>query len=553
MTESKCPRCGHANRLEAERCVACSAPLAAAYAATTPVGMADTEAFVLAASGGGEPAPAPGTPPRRALVDTARTLEPGAMVGEYQVTGVIGEGGMGTVYAGVQPLIDKRVAIKVLKPAISHDPAEMKRFLAEARAANRIGHPNIVDIFSFGTLADGSQYYVMEYLTGQSLARLLEQKQILGYGEAHAILAQVLDALEAAHGRKIVHRDLKPENIFVSERPGGGVTAKLLDFGIAKVTDDSGATAQTRTGVPMGTPLFMSPEQVKGRGVDQQSDVYSVGVILYRIFTGSVPFLADTIYDVMTAHVTRPPVPPRELAQVPEELDRVILSCLAKDKAGRPASVAALRDALLPLLERLAAAGTETPAQLAAPPRLAAGAVTAPATPPAVTPPRPGRRVALIAAGVVVVGATIGGGVALWRSRAVVPPPPPAAVTPAADAGAPRLVLIQFLVTPPGVPYTLTVDGRTLDRPEIETAPSRTRRLDIKVEAPGYQPVAFQTAPASDMAIPVSLVKLAEPAAKPDGARRPARGAKPVRPDEPKGPAPPPPTKGPKLKLIDKL
>jgi hypothetical protein len=547
MTGASCPHCGQVNALAAERCVACSRPLVEAYAATTPVSLIATTAQGAAAAGGAGGLDVTEAA-RRPLSTTVRTLEPGTMVGEYQVTGVIGEGGMGTVYSGVQPVIDKKVAIKVLKPAISHDPAEMRRFLAEARAANRIGHPNIVDIFSFGTLPDGSQYFVMEYLAGGSLDRLLAEKKILGYGEAQEILAQVLGALEAAHERKIVHRDLKPENIFVSDRPGGGATAKLLDFGIAKVTDDAGATGHTRTGVPMGTPLYMSPEQVKGRGVDPQSDIYSLGVILYRIFTGSVPFLGDSIYDVMTAHVSQAPVPPRQLvAQMPEELERIILSCLAKDKAERPASVTALRGTLLPLLGRLASAGAETPAAVAAPPRVAAGAAAPGATIPAA--PRSGRRGLVIA--VVGLALALGaGGVALWRTRGAAPaPPPPVPALAPADAGA-RLVLIQFLVSPAAAPYAITVDGRKLEKPELETPASRTRKLDIKVAAPGYQPLALQTAPASDMAVPINLIKVAAPAAKGEPARKPARGA--VKPAEPKAP-PAAPAKGPKIELIDKL
>jgi serine/threonine-protein kinase len=278
-----------------------------------------------------------------------------------------------------------------------------------------------------------------------------------------------------------------------------------------------------------------------------------MGVILYRMFTGSVPFLADSLYDVMTAHVNQAPVPPRQLAQVPEELDRIILSCLAKDKAERPASVAALRETLLPLLGRLAEAGTETPAQLAAPPRVAVAVAATTAPPPATTPR--GRRLALLVALLGAVGALGVGGVALWRSRVAVPAAPPSAAALArADAGAPRLVLIQFMVSPPDAPYSLRVDGRKLDRPEVEAPASRTRKLDIKVEAPGFQTVSIQTAPSSDMAIPINLVKVAEPAAKPDAARRPGKGTvKPARPDDPKPPPAVAPAKGPNLKLIDKL
>ncbi|MBI5478815.1 MAG: serine/threonine protein kinase, partial [Deltaproteobacteria bacterium] len=292
-------------------------------------------------------------------VDEQRVIDPllGQMVGEYEVREVLGRGGMGVVYGGVQPVIGKPVAIKVLHSSLSHDPSGMKRFVAEARAVNRIRHRNIVDIFAFGALPDGSQYLVMERLDGRTLTDYLKERRTTGYADALAILPQVLDALEAAHQRNIVHRDLKPDNIFLCDQPAGAVLVKLMDFGIAKFADDTGASHMTKTGVPMGTPRYMSPEHCQGRGMDHRADIYSLGVILYRMFCGSEPFTGGTIMEVMLAHMTLPPPPPRQLATLPEELEGVILQCLAKDKSERPESVAALRALLLPLLDRLAAGG----------------------------------------------------------------------------------------------------------------------------------------------------------------------------------------------------
>ena len=146
----------------------------------------------------------------------------------------------------------------MLHSALSHDPSGMKRFVSEARAVNRIRHRNIVDIFAFGALPDGAQYLVMERLEGRTLTDYLKERRTTSYTDARAILAQVLDALEAAHQRNIVHRDLKPDNIFLCDQPGGGWLVKLMDFGIAKFADDTGSTHMTKTGVPMGTPLYMS-------------------------------------------------------------------------------------------------------------------------------------------------------------------------------------------------------------------------------------------------------------------------------------------------------
>ncbi len=193
MTNGACPRCGGEH-----------AP-GACFSSIGDEGESSAEPG--AASVSPEPAPA-----------ALRLI--GRMVGEYQVTGLIGEGGMGTVYAGVQPLIGKKCAIKVLHANLSKDPELMERFLSEARAVNKIGHPNIIDVFSFGNFSDGSQYFVMEYLQGKSLSKFLENKKPCSYSDAYMILVQVLEALEAAHKHGIVHRDLKPDNIYLVDRPG---------------------------------------------------------------------------------------------------------------------------------------------------------------------------------------------------------------------------------------------------------------------------------------------------------------------------------------------
>jgi serine/threonine-protein kinase len=461
------------------------------------------------------------------------------MVGEYQVTGVIGEGGMGTVYAGVQPLIGKKVAIKVLKGELSRDPEVMERFLAEARAVNRIGHPNIIDVFSFGAFPDGSQYFVMEHLQGRSLSKYLHDTGPPTYGAALDILTQVLDALEAAHERGIVHRDLKPDNIFLVDRPHGGLIVKLLDFGIAKFTDDSPMTGHTRTGVPMGTPLYMAPEQCRGRDIGPESDIYSLGIILYELFAGTPPFVAESFYEVITAHLTKEPPSLTAVTNVSPAVAGVVTRCLAKDRSARFPSVRALRDELLPVLQTLADTHSAAPAATGPAPSVASltsvGAV-APAP-----KSRLGWWVGGGAAALVLVAVL---GVVLLRPKTTPGPaaPPAAAASPAGVDAAPRLVTIQLMVNPADAKPEVWVDGQKHDKLAIETPPSKTRTLEIKVTAPGYQPFVAQARPVADLMLPVNLVKLGEAGKRPTV--RPAAGA---------GASTPPAPAAPKTPRVDRM
>jgi serine/threonine protein kinase len=201
-------------------------------------------------------------PPEREVDD----LAPGTMVGKFRVEAKIGEGGFGTVYRAVND-IDKVGAIKVLRLRYSADPEMVSRFKAEARAVNQIRHKNIIDIFEFGALPDGRQYYVMEYLGGMPLDEYLEQVHHLELAAALPILRGIARALDAAHGKGIAHRDLKPENVFLVNDEDRGLEPKLLDFGIAKLLHNQGEQShKTRTGAPIGTPYYMSPEQARGRG-----------------------------------------------------------------------------------------------------------------------------------------------------------------------------------------------------------------------------------------------------------------------------------------------
>lgn len=286
-----------------------------------------------------------------ALVDDSagveREIVAGDRIGEYDVESKLGEGGFGSVYRAVHPLIGKTAAIKVLARRFSSDREMESRFVAEARAVNQIKHKNIIDIFSFGRLADGRLFFVMELLEGVTLDHYLAQFGRMSVQEAIPILLGVARALDAAHAAGIVHRDLKPENVFLAHDEDQGHIAKLLDFGIAKLFRDPSREHQTRTGVPMGTPQYMSPEQCRGHNVDHRTDVYSFGVLAYRMLTGRLPFSAETAMDVMMMHVQNAPPPASERAPgLPSELDAPLGHMLKKAPEERPASVLAALEEL---------------------------------------------------------------------------------------------------------------------------------------------------------------------------------------------------------------
>jgi serine/threonine-protein kinase len=273
-------------------------------------------------------------------------LREGQIVGEYKIEAKIGDGGFGTVYRAVHPVIGKSAAIKVLNRQYSSNPQMVARFISEARSVNKIRHKNIVDIFAFGTLDDGRRYYVMELLEGMPLDDLLAKRGALDPVTALPLLRSVARALEAAHANGVVHRDLKPENIFVVSDEHGHATAKLLDFGIAKLLDDTQVT-RTRTGVPMGTPLYMSPEQCRGRGIDHRTDVYSFGIVIYRALTGRLPFESEDLMELLVQQATTPPRAPSEInPALSPEADAAILAFLEKDPARRPQSLLQGFDAL---------------------------------------------------------------------------------------------------------------------------------------------------------------------------------------------------------------
>jgi serine/threonine protein kinase len=291
-------------------------------------------------------------------------LPPGFAVGEYRIEGVAGRGGMGVVYSAVQPVIEKKVAIKVLNAQLSADVDLVRRFVDEARAVNRIGHENIIDIFSFGQLPDGRQYFVMEYLEGATLAARLERND-LSATDIPMLLAQICDALEAAHAKKIVHRDLKPENVWIGAS-NRGLRVRLLDFGIAKLLD-TGDQVVTDIGAVMGTPHFMSPEQCHGRGVDHRTDIYAMGVMMYRIFTGRLPFVGETFAEILAKQITETPPPPGTIATMPAALNDLIVRCLSKEPTERPQRASDLAATLATIFPASLSPGFHSGPMVAAP------------------------------------------------------------------------------------------------------------------------------------------------------------------------------------------
>jgi serine/threonine-protein kinase len=269
------------------------------------------------------------------------------VVGEYRLEGKLGQGGFGTVYRAVHEVIGKVAAVKILHREYSSSPQMVSRFVAEARAVNQIRHKNIIDIFAFGRLDDGRHYFIMELLEGESFEQLLARDGRVTVQGAFLILKPVARALDAAHAAGIVHRDLKPDNIYLARDDEGGVVPKLLDFGIAKLLDEERSTHKTETGTPLGTPYYMSPEQCRGLTIDQRTDVYSFGILLYRSLTGQLPFNARTALDIMFQHIHQAPPPVSTInPQLPASFDAPLAAMLAKDAADRPATIEAALDAL---------------------------------------------------------------------------------------------------------------------------------------------------------------------------------------------------------------
>jgi len=273
----------------------------------------------------------------------------GHRIGSYIVDRELGSGGTGTVYLCRHTLIEREVAVKVLHDDQARDPDQVARFFQEARAAAEIGHPNIIVIIDYGSLptTGGARTYVMmESLDGESLDKRLERGGPSLDDITH-ILGQVASALVACHGKGIIHRDLKPSNIYLCHRSFDPLFVKLLDFGIAKLTAPAPGVRRTQYGVVIGTPAYMSPEQCDGKGaIDHRSDIYSLGVVLYEMLTGTLPFGGD-LADMLRGHVMQQPDPPsRRNPGIPHEWEALCLRMMEKSREARFQSVTELAHAI---------------------------------------------------------------------------------------------------------------------------------------------------------------------------------------------------------------
>lgn len=253
--------------------------------------------------------------------------------GRYRVEALLGKGGMGVVYQCSHTIIGKKVAMKVLRADLAREPEVTERFLNEAKAASAIGNPHIIDISDFGQFPDGATYFIMEYLVGTPLSKAIEAKEPLPLARILLIACQLAEGLAAAHAAGIVHRDLKPDNIYLIDHGGQKDFVKILDFGIAKVST-ADTDKLTRAGAVFGTPHYMSPEQAAGSPVDHRGDIYSLGVILYELVSGRIPFDADNFMSVLSQHMYKTPAPLRSSGPVSSEIlpgmEALVLKCLSK-------------------------------------------------------------------------------------------------------------------------------------------------------------------------------------------------------------------------------
>jgi serine/threonine-protein kinase len=284
----------------------------------------------------------------RTMSRLRRQVSEARQLGQYRLRRRLGAGGMGEVYLAEHQLLKRPCAVKLIRSGDATDPRAQERFEREVRLTATLSHPNTVEIYDYGRAEDGTYYYVMEYLPGLSLADLVDRYGPLPPERAVYLLRQVCSALREAHSAGLIHRDLKPSNIIAARRGGMDDVAKLLDFGLVRPTTAARSPHVSVVGQILGTPLFMSPEQFSGaHEIDARSDLYSLGAVAYYLLTGRPPFEGNDGLAVLIAHARDPVTPPSKLrAGFPEDLERVVLRCLAKDPVERFQDAASLERAL---------------------------------------------------------------------------------------------------------------------------------------------------------------------------------------------------------------
>ncbi|MGZ3425415.1 MAG: serine/threonine-protein kinase [Polyangia bacterium] len=410
----------------------------------------------------------------------------------YRLTRKIGEGGMGSVYEAMHVLLSKPVAVKVLRDKYLDRPEVAQRLVQEARLASSIRHENIVDITDSGATEDGRTFVVMEHLEGQSLSELVKREGALPESRVLEIARQAASALGAAHERGIVHRDVKPENLFLVER-GGRDFVKVLDFGISKTLKpgnvDEESLKLTHTGMVLGTPLYMSPEQARGdEDLDQRIDIWALGVILYECLTAEVPFRATNYLGVISQVLNQEVTPPRKLRpemRISEAMERVVQKAMARDRDDRYPSMLALAEDLE---------------------RVATGADVEPPRPTATSGERPRTTLWLAAVGVLAGTALLLAIDRFTRAPAAgpAPAPPAAPVATPTPPPAPKTVVLHVETTPPGaeIRQGARVFGaapRDILLPRSEVPARLTFHLD------GYEDGQTQIVPTTDDSVRVKL------------------------------------------------
>ena len=518
----------------------------------------------------------------------------GQRFGNYRAVSLLGEGGMGAVYLAEHPQIGRRVAVKVLRPEMIRDPQLLVRFLNEARAANAIRHPNIIEVLDSGTTPEGIPYLVMELLEGEVLSARIRRLGRLSLREALEFSYQTASALAAAHAKGIVHRDLKPDNLFVVADPADHTREmmKVLDFGIAKLqTLPTGGGMQTRTGMLMGTPVYMSPEQCLGtKTVDQRSDIYALGIIMFEMLAGKPPFTSDGFGELVNMHLNvRPPSLSDLNAAVTAPIEGVIMKALEKSPDARQRSAAELQADIRAAAGRSVMIRGASSTDLAAEtlPGNTAGAMRATAgTGPTMAAPSPsktgsttgstagstagpttmtgstgeryaptvrtkrGRGVALA---VVAAALVAGGGGWVMMKRAKHESPGPIAgglgQTPESkgpgtgttagsgtrpaipETGDPATIHLTIDSDPVGASVTDTASGRLLGTtPVLVVRPASGEVITVRVEKPGFAPSTRSLPLARDLRETVALAAAAPdkaPEVGPHPAQRPKHNPKP--------------------------
>jgi tRNA A-37 threonylcarbamoyl transferase component Bud32 len=488
----------------------------------------------------------------------------GQAVGNYRITKLLGEGGMGAVYLAEHPQIARKAAVKVLHAELARDEEFVQRFFNEARAATTIRHPGIVEIFDFGLLPSGATYILMEFLEGRSLSARLRDGGAVPIAEAVELARQAASALGAAHAHGIVHRDLKPDNLFLvpDDRIPDREQVKVLDFGIAKVAVQQGGSGsvRTRTGAVMGTPLYMSPEQCRGtQEVDLRTDIYALGAILYEMLCGRRPFVSEGQGELLHMHIAVPPPPPRtHNPGIPRELEAIVLKTLEKDPARRQQSMAELEQALrgsptttAPGVAPEPVTGRQAAGHMVSPSMTTLGGSATGVDYPVVGRPRRWVWPAAIAVVLAAAGGTAGFVALKGRASprpAVTAAPAPAAPAPApalpapapalpaaapAATPPPRLIPVAINSRPPGASVIRERDGALLGRtPFTASWPAGTGVEKLRLEAEGHRPHALGVALDRGLDTTIDLHRL--PAVE-----RPSRAPKPA----PRSPAPAAPAK----------